>query len=142
VAARDELRAFARGVYPPLLTESGLAAALAELASAADFHVELAVADRRWRPDLEAAAYFVCSEALTNIEKYAHASRCLIRVAPDGAWMRVEVSDNGCGGADPAGGSGLLGLADRLSVLGGTLTVASPPGGGTRLIARIPDISR
>ena len=142
VAARDELRAFARGVYPPLLTESGLAAALTELASAADFDVDLAVADGRWHPDLEAAAYFVCSEALTNIEKYAHASCCMVRVSADGAWMRVEVSDNGCGGADPAGGSGLLGLADRLSVLGGTLTVVSPPGGGTRLIARISDVSR
>jgi hypothetical protein len=136
--ARTGLRTFARGVYPSLLTESGLAAALAELASTATFPVELAIADARWHADLEAAAYFVCSEAMANIEKHAAASRCLIRIAEDDAGMCIEVSDNGRGGADPAGGSGLVGLADRLSVLGGTMIVSSPPGGGTRLLARIP----
>jgi len=89
-------------------------------------------------PRVEAAAYFVCAEGLANIAKYASASRAAIFVASQHARARVVVEDDGIGGADPARGSGLRGLADRVEALGGTLRVDSPPGGGTRLAAEFP----
>jgi signal transduction histidine kinase len=87
---------------------------------------------------VEAAAYYVISESLANVAKYAGASRVDVAVACQNGWAFVEVSDNGAGGADPGRGSGLLGLADRVEALAGNLDVESPPGGGTRVRARIP----
>ena len=87
---------------------------------------------------MEAAAYFVCSEALTNIAKYAHASQASVRLETGDGVLTVEVADDGAGGADPAGGSGLRGLVDRVEALGGRLRIDSPPGRGTRLTAQLP----
>jgi signal transduction histidine kinase len=89
-------------------------------------------------PAAAACAYFVCAEALANVAKYASASQVTVSVRADSRGIRVEVADDGTGGADPARGTGLRGLADRVETLGGTLTVDSPPGGGTRVVAVIP----
>lgn len=102
-----------------------------------DVIVEIA-ADERFSPTVESAAYFVVSEALANITKHAHATRVLVRAERQNNHLALEVADDGIGGADPASGSGLRGLADRLSVLDGTVEVVSPAGGGTRLLVRIP----
>ena len=87
---------------------------------------------------VELAAYFIVSESLTNAAKYAGASKVGIRVAHEGAALFVEIADDGCGGADPAVGTGLRGLADRIDALDGELDVSSPPGAGTRVTARLP----
>jgi signal transduction histidine kinase len=100
--------------------------------------VELAVPAGRLSAEVEAAAYFVCSEALANAAKYASASRVVVRVTADDRAALVEIVDDGVGGADPAQGSGLRGLADRVEALGGALRLESPPGGGTRLSAELP----
>jgi signal transduction histidine kinase len=92
----------------------------------------------RLPPAVESAAYFVVSEALTNVARYAGAARVEVRAEMRDGSLALEVSDDGCGGADPAGGSGLRGLTDRLAALDGTLTVDSPPGGGTALRAEVP----
>lgn len=92
----------------------------------------------RFPPAVEAVAYFVVSEALANVAKYANASLVHIRGAWQDGVLTIEVADDGGGGADPSGGSGLRGLVDRLSAVDGTLDLVSPRGGGTRLIARIP----
>jgi signal transduction histidine kinase len=94
--------------------------------------------DRRYPEHVEAAAYYVVSEALANVVKYAGAESAAIRIADDGRQLAVEVADEGVGGADPAVGSGLSGLADRVAALDGTLEVDSPAGGGTRVTATIP----
>jgi signal transduction histidine kinase len=137
-AARADLRRFAHGIHPRALTEQGLGAALAELAALAAMPVTLAVPDRRCPPTLEAAAFFVCSEALANVAKYAAAARVDIAVSVTNERLVVRVADDGGGGADPARGSGLRGLADRMQALGGDLRVDSPPGAGTRLRAELP----
>jgi signal transduction histidine kinase len=137
-AARTDLARFAQGVHPRSLTEQGLRAALRELAAQAAVPVVLAVPHRRFPAPQEAAAFFVCSEGLANVAKYAGASRVRIEVAATGPRLVVRVADNGAGGADPARGSGLRGLADRLEALGGALAVRSPPGAGTRLEAELP----
>ena len=135
---RESLREFAHGIHPRVLTESGLSLAITELASSAPVPVAVSVPDHRLHSEVEAAAYFVCAEALTNIAKYAHATNARVRItqAPDA--LIVVVSDDGVGGADSATGSGLIGLSDRLDVLGGTLDVDSTHGRGTRITARIP----
>jgi signal transduction histidine kinase len=138
VGARAELGEFARGIHPATLTERGLATALRELAERSPLPVEIAAPSERFPAPVEAAAYFVCSEALTNVAKYGKASRIGVRVAREDAWLTVEVVDDGVGGADPAAGSGLRGLADRVEALGGRLSVESPPGSGTRLLAELP----
>lgn len=125
-----------------MLTEHGLPAALRELALEAPLPVELSIETRSYEHEVEAAAYYVCAEALTNIAKYACATRASVRVSDDTTSLHVEVHDDGIGEADPAGGTGLVGLADRLDVLGGTLVVDSALGRGTRVIAAIPLISR
>jgi signal transduction histidine kinase len=134
-STRDTIRAFARGVYPRRLEEVGLAV-LREMTLPVD-HVEVKVPDERFPPHVEAAAYFLCVEALTNVAKYAQATatRVSIEVADQG--LTAEVADNGIGGADPAKGTGLVGLQDRLNVLGGVLAVESP-GRGTRVRGVIP----
>ena len=125
-------------MHPRALTEHGLSAALGELASQAAVPVVLDVPRRRFPRPQEAAAYFVCSEGLANVAKYARASGARIGVAPVGPRLIVRVADDGVGGADPARGSGLRGLADRVEALGGTLSVSSPVGVGTRLEAELP----
>jgi signal transduction histidine kinase len=137
--ALDELRELARGIHPAILTDQGLAPALAVLARRASVPVELSVElDERLPEPVEAAAYYIVAEALTNAAKHAGAEcvRVAVRRAADEAL--VEVGDDGCGGADAGGGSGLRGLRDRVEALGGELELESPVGGGTTLIARLP----
>ena len=137
--ALDELRELARGLHPAVLTDRGLRAAIDVLASRAPIPVEIVhVPDERLPEAVEAGAYYLIAEALTNVTKYAQASTACIRVAANGETVVVEVSDDGVGGADAAAGSGLRGLADRVEALGGSLDVVSPAGGGTALCARIP----
>jgi signal transduction histidine kinase len=137
--ALGELRELSQGIHPGILTERGLGAALTELAYRSSVPVEVAVSlDRRLPEPVEAAAYFVVAEALANVTKYASASAVSVSVDRRDGRAVVEVADDGVGGADPARGSGLRGLADRLEALGGALAVESPPGLGTVLRAEIP----
>ena len=134
-----ELRELARGIHPAILTEAGLGPAIDTLAERSTVTAAvLARPDRRLSPAVEATAYFVVSEALANVAKYASATRATVSAECPGNSLRVEVADDGVGGADPAGGSGLRGLADRVAALGGSLSVVSPTGGGTRVVAEIP----
>jgi signal transduction histidine kinase len=136
--AREELTEFARGVHPRILTEQGLAAALADLACRAPVPVNVEAPAERGPAPVEAAAYFVCSEALANVGKYARASRVSIHAVLRDARLTVAVRDDGVGGATLAGGSGLRGLADRVEALGGTLRLESLPGQGTVVTAELP----
>jgi len=136
--ARDEVARFAQGVHPQVLTDHGLPAALRALADQAAVPIDLDVPDVRLPAPQEAAAYFVCSEALANVGKYAAASSAQIAVAAGDARLRVRVTDDGAGGADPTAGSGLRGLADRVEALGGRLLVESAPGRGTTVAAVLP----
>jgi signal transduction histidine kinase len=136
-STRAVLAEFARGVHPRTLTQSGLAAALTELGEHAPVPVQLHVQEERLAPTVEAAVYFVCSEALANVAKHARASMVGVRVQRRAGLVVLEVQDDGGGGADQTG-SGLRGLADRVEALQGRLRVESPPGGGTRLVAEIP----
>jgi Histidine kinase-, DNA gyrase B-, and HSP90-like ATPase len=137
-AARRELRELASGIRPTALTEGGLAAALPELARGSPVPVRLDVPERRFAAALEAAAYFVCSEGLANVAKYAAASTVRVAVVCEGTVVRLSVEDDGVGGAVLSRGSGLSGLADRVEALGGRLHVESLPGRGTRLVAELP----
>ena len=140
--ALAELRELARGLHPAVLTDRGLRAAVEMLAGRSPVPVEIAeVPGERLSEPVEAAAYYLIAEALTNVAKYAQASTVRVRVTAAGERVVVEVSDDGVGGADPAGGSGLRGLADRVEALGGTLAVDSPAGAGTSLRAEIPDVN-
>ncbi len=137
--ALAELRELARGIHPAILTEAGLGPALRSLAAESPVPVTLELD----LPDglsshVEAAAYFVVAEALTNVAKYAEAGRVSIAAGRAGDELRVEVADDGRGGADPGAGSGLRGLDDRVAALGGRLRVRSPVGGGTRVVATLP----
>jgi PAS domain S-box-containing protein len=136
--AIDELRELARGIHPAVLTDRGLPAALEALTSRTPLPVELAVPDGRLPAPVEAAAYYLVAEALTNVARYAAATSARVAVMRVDGALSVEVSDDGVGGADPNGGSGLRGLADRVAALDGTLSVESPPGGGTCVRAEIP----
>jgi hypothetical protein len=135
--ARAALAEFARGVHPRTLTEAGLAAALAELSQHSPVPVQVRVSAERLPTTVEAAIYFVCSEALANVAKHAKASQVDVRVERRAGLVILEVKDDGVGGADPAG-SGLRGLADRVEALQGRLGVESRLGGGTCLVAEIP----
>jgi signal transduction histidine kinase len=134
-----ELRDLARGIHPAVLTERGLEAALNALVQRAPVPVELCttVAERLDKA-IEAAAYFLISEALTNVAKYAQANTVSVDVACTGGTLVVTIADDGIGGVDPEQGSGLRGLVDRIDAVGGRLEVSSPPGAGTRLCARLP----
>jgi PAS domain S-box-containing protein len=137
--ALDELRELARGLHPAVLSDHGLRAAVETLASRVPVTVEIAdIPEDRLPESVEAAAYYLIAEALTNVTKYADASTVRVRVDASDACVVVEVSDDGVGGADPATGSGLRGLADRVEALGGSLEVVSPSGAGTSLRAEIP----
>jgi signal transduction histidine kinase len=133
--AQAELRTFASGIRPATLSEEGLAAAVRELGERAPVLVEIDAMSERFPAPVEAAAYFVCSEALANVAKYGNASRVGIRIAREDTRLTVEVVDDGVGGADPSEGSGLRGLADRVDALGGRFQIESPEGHGTRLVA-------
>jgi signal transduction histidine kinase len=137
--ALEELRELARGIHPAVLTDRGIDSAVEALAGRTPLPVEIdrKLGERVSEP-VELAAYFVVSEALTNVVKYASASRATIRLERENGHVRVEVADDGIGGADASMGTGLRGLADRISVLGGRLEVASPPGRGTKVIAKLP----
>jgi signal transduction histidine kinase len=135
----EELRELARGIHPVMLTERGLGPALDALVARAPLAVDVtAVPRERLAPPIEAAAYYVVAESVTNVAKYAHASSATVSIARSNGTATVVVSDDGVGGADPAGGSGLRGLAARVEALNGRLDVESPHGGGTRITAEIP----
>jgi signal transduction histidine kinase len=136
--ALTELRELARGIHPAILTQRGLAAALAALVERTPVDVDCDIdLDERVTPAAEAAAYFVAAEALTNVAKYAQAKNVSMRIRHDQQSLKLEVQDDGVGGADVTG-SGLRGIADRVAALEGTLTVTSPAGEGTLVVARIP----
>jgi signal transduction histidine kinase len=137
--ALQQLREFSQGIHPGILSERGLGPALQELVYLAPMSIELSVpADGRLPQPVEAAAYYVVAEALANVAKYASADAVSVRVLRRNGSAIVEVADDGSGGADPARGSGLRGLSDRVEALGGTLALESPAGRGTRLRAEIP----
>ncbi len=135
----DELRELSRGIHPAILSEGGLVPALRALGRRSavpmklDLHVEEGLEER-----IEVAAYYVISEALANTVKHAQASEAHIDVQSRNGMLDVTIRDDGVGGADPARGSGLIGLIDRVEALGGTLTVESPRGGGTSLRVSLP----
>jgi signal transduction histidine kinase len=137
--ALEELRELARGIHPAVLTDRGLEPALEALAERAPLPVSLdQMPAERLPAPVEAAAYFVVAEALTNVVKYAGASTAAVRIRRNGSYAVVEVHDDGVGGADPTIGTGLRGLADRLAALDGRLEVHSPPGEGTTVRAEVP----
>jgi signal transduction histidine kinase len=138
-AALSELRELARGIHPAILTAHGLGPAVSALGDRVPLPVEMDLdPEGRLPAPVEAAAYFVVSEALTNVVKYAQAPLARVRIHRAGDELIVRVEDDGVGGAQVGGGSGLNGLQDRVSAVGGTLAIDSPPGGGTRLEARMP----
>ena len=138
-AGGAELRSLARGLHPALLTERGLTPALEALASRSRVPVTLRHATiGRLDPSVESAAYFVVSEALTNVMKHAHASQVELTVEREASILVLEVRDNGIGGASIDAGGGLRGLADRVAALGGRLRVESPSGNGTLVCVRLP----
>jgi signal transduction histidine kinase len=136
----EELQEISRGIHPALLSEGGLERALRALARRSAVPVELDLRAERNLPEhIEVAAYYVVSEALTNATKHAHASLIHVELAARDASLQLTIRDDGIGGADPAQGSGLVGLGDRIEALGGTLEVTSPTGGsGTILLIEIP----
>jgi signal transduction histidine kinase len=137
--ALSELRELARGIHPALLTQSGLGPAIGSLVerSPAPAQAEVSV-DERLPAPIESAAYFVVAEALTNVARYAHATRADVEVRREGDELLVVVADDGIGGVEVSAGSGLRGLQDRLAAVDGTLRIESPREAGTRVEARIP----
>jgi signal transduction histidine kinase len=137
--AVKELRELARGIHPRVLSDHGLSAAIEAIASRAPVPVRVIGAPPDPLPHaVEAAAYFVASEALTNVAKYAHASEASVRISHGDSRLRVEIRDNGVGGADATTGSGLRGLHDRVEALDGSFELQSPPGEGTTLTVEFP----
>jgi signal transduction histidine kinase len=137
--AIKELRELARGIHPAVLSDRGLEAALQALAARCPVPVEVTgVPSVRLPRPVEAAAYFVTAEALTNVAKYAQASEAVVRLSLEDDRLRVQVCDDGVGGADPALGTGLRGLRDRADALDGRLEVDSTPGCGTTVTVEIP----
>jgi signal transduction histidine kinase len=138
--ALQELRELARGLHPAVLTDHGLEAALSALAARAATPVSLTVdLDPRPPEPIEAAAYFIVAESLTNVDRYASAASAAVTVRREAACLLLEVTDDGRGGADPTAGSGLRGLTDRVEALGGRLEVDSPRGRGTTIRAWLPE---
>jgi signal transduction histidine kinase len=136
--ANAELRELAHGIVPAALTRGGLRAGVEGLVSRASLPVSLRISVGRLPADVEATAYFVISETLTNVVKHAGADLATVTAEAEGDVLRVEIRDDGVGGADPSRGSGLIGLSDRVEALGGTFGVDSPPGSGTTLLIEIP----
>ena len=137
--AIGELRTLARGIHPAILTEAGLGPALESLADHASLPVEVETRLKgRLPPLVEATAYFVVAEALTNVAKHAAATAATVHASVSDGTLKILVADNGDGGADPKHGTGIRGLTDRLAAIGGSLRIIDPPEGGTRLEAEIP----
>jgi signal transduction histidine kinase len=135
----DELRALSRGIAPPILVDRGLGAAVAALAARSIVPVDLDAPELgRLDPTAESTAYFVLAESLTNVAKHSLAAECHIVLRRDDGHLEVSVTDDGVGGAALAKGHGLAGLADRVHAAGGALTVISPPGGPTTVMAKLP----
>jgi len=132
-----ELRELAHGILPAALTRGGLRAGVHSVVARLDLSVEVDVPAQRFPPQIEANAYFIVAEALTNIVKHAHAQRAKVTATAEDGQLSIEVRDDGIGGADPEG-HGLVGLGDRVTALGGRLQVESPSGGGTVLAAALP----
>jgi signal transduction histidine kinase len=143
VSVLDELRELSRGLHPAILSKGGLAPAIMALGRRSAIPVELHLHVDRSLPDqVEVAAYYIVSEALTNAAKHSHASLVTVRADAEETVLRIAVRDDGNGGADPRQGSGLTGLVDRVEAIGGTLCIDSPVGRGTSLLAAIPIITR
>jgi signal transduction histidine kinase len=136
--ALEELRELARGLHPAALTEQGLSSALRALGDRLPVKVIVEELDERLPDHLEATAYYIGSEALTNVAKHARATEARVTFTREGDVLRFEIVDDGRGGADPRDGSGILGLRDRAEAVGGTLFVISPPGKGTTVTATLP----
>jgi PAS domain S-box-containing protein len=134
----EELREIARGLHPAILGDRGLRRALEALAARIPIGMTIEAPDDRLPQDLEATAYYIVSEAMTNVAKHAQAEHAQVTVRREGAVLRCTVSDDGRGGADPTGGTGILGLRDRAEAAGGTLSVVSPQGRGTVVSATLP----
>jgi signal transduction histidine kinase len=135
----EDLQEISRGIHPAILATGGLTPALKTLARRSAVPVELDVQVARRLPQpVEVAAYYIVSEALTNVAKYARASVVHVDVAAGDAVIGLRVRDDGIGGADPSRGSGLIGLKDRVEALGGTITISGGPGEGTAIAATIP----
>jgi PAS domain S-box-containing protein len=135
----EELQEISRGIHPAILAQGGLATALKTLARRSAVPVLLEVrAEIRLPEPVEVATYYIVSEALTNTAKHAHASEVDVLVEARGGVLGLSIRDDGCGGADPSRGSGLIGLTDRVDALGGTIEVASPSGAGTTLLITLP----
>lgn len=138
-AGLAELRNLARGLHPALLAESGLRAAIGSLADRVPILTTVhGAADRRYPEPVEVTAYYIVAEALSNAAKHSGASAIDVRIGESGGWLRIEIADDGVGGADTTRGSGLIGLQDRVSAVGGSVAVHSPPGGGTVVTAELP----
>ncbi len=138
-AAIGDLRELAQGLHPSILAEAGLGRALESLAERSTVHVDVEMdLDGRLPPAIEATAYFVVAEALTNTAKHASAQRATVRARRADGRLILEIVDDGAGGADIAAGTGLRGLEDRVAALGGTLRVSSGPGAGTTIFVELP----
>ena len=135
----EGIQEIARGIHPAIVSRGGLGPAVRALARRSSVPVDLDVqGDRRLSEPVEVAAYYVVSEALTNVAKHADASFVSLSLKIDEESLGLTIADDGRGGADPGAGTGLLGLSDRIEVLGGTLDVSSPVGAGTTLRVAIP----
>jgi signal transduction histidine kinase len=139
--ALHDLERFAAGVRPPALAELGLGAALSALAGRTGVPVRVSVVPERLPERVETAVYFMCSEALANVQKHAQATGVDVEARLEGGWVVVVVADDGIGGAQPSAGSGLVGLRDRIEALGGRLSIDSPRGRGTRITAEMPIVT-
>ncbi|MDX1511705.1 MAG: HAMP domain-containing protein [Nitriliruptorales bacterium] len=139
-AARGELQDLASGLLPAALRTGGLKPALEDLVTRCPVPVEIAVASERFSETVESTVWFMVAESLANMSKHARARAASVAVQRQGRELAVLVSDDGEGGANASGGSGLAGLADRIQALGGSLDIQSPPGRGTRLLALLPDV--
>ena len=136
--ANVQLRELANGILPAALVRGGLRIGIESLLHNTPLPVDAEVSVERLPQAVETTAYFVIAEALTNVIKHAGASRAGVRALVAGGRLEVEVSDDGRGGADPANGSGLVGLIDRVDAAGGSMSVSSPAGAGTRLTVTLP----
>jgi signal transduction histidine kinase len=136
--ALQELREIARGLHPAILGDLGLRRALDALAERLTIPVDIDAGSEPLPEHVEATAYYIVSEALTNVAKHAAATRVQVSVRREGGVLRCEVADDGRGGADTTSGTGILGLRDRAEAAGGTLSLVSPPGRGTVVVAVLP----
>jgi signal transduction histidine kinase len=132
-----ELRELAHGILPAVLAQGGLRSGVSSIVSRLDLPIEVSVTSDRFPPEIEASAYFVIAEALTNVVKHAHAARAEVTAFVKDDVLHLEIRDDGDGDADPSG-HGLIGLRDRVTALNGRLTVENPVEGGTTLTAALP----